>query len=384
MPRLAIATEVKISDTAGNECGSGFTQITEEVACRAGMQLAGEDHDEFMGTEDSANWPRGCYYCEDVCGCNDGTWFNQNAVGSANGGARPYCQKDFLPLQAGWQVHIGDSDQDYWATTAEFPNSYNLGFGGYTCTDMLTEIDLYLTVLKPKWIVVTCGENDVSPPNASTAAQAFADFKMVVDKYIAAGARMLTLSTKPEPGTKRLHTVYQEYDALVLEYAKQLAIKSSNPPPLVIINTWQGLLDVGNRNSLYKSDKLHLSSSGYAYWNSWTKTALADTKTCVQWLSGQCAFPVTTTSPAPGPVSTSSPTPGPVSTTADGSMSMWRERKRDLLKHSSSAGGMGRYRQEWTRNLLKHSSFAGGEMKDYLNREKMLRGDRDDSDGTVS
>ena len=77
MPRLAIATEVKISETAGNECGSGFTQITEEVACRAGMQLAGKYHANFGGTEDSANWPRGCYYCEDVSGCNDGTWFNE-------------------------------------------------------------------------------------------------------------------------------------------------------------------------------------------------------------------------------------------------------------------------------------------------------------------
>jgi len=297
-PRLAdAAAEVMIYETAGNECPSGYTQITEEVACRAGMQLAGEEHMYFGGTEDSAEWPKGCYYCEGVDGCENGTWFNSNAAGAANGGARPYCQNDFLPLQTGWQVFIGDSDQDYWDTTAQWPNSYNLGYGGYTCTDMITKIDLYLTTLEPSWLVMTCGENDVTPPDASTAAEAFADFKVVVDKSIAAGARMLTLSTKPEPGTIDLHTVYQEYDALVLEYAKELAIDAgSNPPPLVIIDTYQGMMDVGNANSLYDDDEVHLSASGYAYWNTWTEKALADSDICVQWLGGSCAFPAATES----------------------------------------------------------------------------------------
>ena len=53
-------------------------------------------------------------------------------------------------------------------------------------------------------------------------------------------------------------------------------------------------------------------------------------------------------------------------------------------KPSVMSIGMRRYRQERTRDLLKHSSSAGGGRKSYLKRVKMLRGDRDDSDDIVS
>ena len=77
---------------------------------------------------------------------------------------------------------------------------------------------------------------------------------MVEGKSIAAGARMLDSSTKPEPGTTELRTVYHEYGARGLEYAKQLATGGgSNLSPLVFIDTFQGMLVIGNANSLFET-----------------------------------------------------------------------------------------------------------------------------------
>ena len=80
------------------------------------------------------------------------------------------------------------------------------------------------------------------------------NFKVVVDKSVAAGAWMLALSSKTDPRATELHTVYQGYNALVLEYAKQLAAGAgSNLSPLVFIDTFQGMLVIGNANSLFKT-----------------------------------------------------------------------------------------------------------------------------------
>ena len=73
-----------------------------------------------------------------------------------------------------------------------------------------------------------------------------------------------------EAGTTELRTVYHEYDARVLKYGKQLATGAgSNLSPLVFIDTFQGMLVIGNANSLFRDVELRLSASGYAYWNIW-------------------------------------------------------------------------------------------------------------------
>jgi lysophospholipase L1-like esterase len=119
---------------SGNSCPSGFTKIFDEAGCEAAaiaMSLKATDacktfcgdpgwktetsgfkswidkncgkynckgcspcrvtQNKYKGVETDADWPSGCYYCSDVDGCADGTWFNKHGTGSANGDAKPYC-----------------------------------------------------------------------------------------------------------------------------------------------------------------------------------------------------------------------------------------------------------------------------------------------------
>jgi hypothetical protein len=93
--------------SAGNVCAADQEKLTTLATCRAGMRLAGQSGDSYNGAETSSDWPSGCYYCDDVDDCADGTWLNEDSTGEANGGARPYCSSGFLPLSQGETLFVG-------------------------------------------------------------------------------------------------------------------------------------------------------------------------------------------------------------------------------------------------------------------------------------
>jgi lysophospholipase L1-like esterase len=109
-------------------------------------------------------------------------------------------------------------------------------------------------------------------------------------QVVASGSRLLYISTKPEPDTKGLHKQYRQYDSRVRAHAVKLAKAAPNaPPPVVMIDSYGGFKDLGNPNSLYNRDRLHLSNKGYAKWEKWAKLALADPDSlCIEWRSGTC------------------------------------------------------------------------------------------------
>ena len=121
-------------------------------------------------------------------------------------------------------LFIGDSDIEYWSKAAvstwiAFPNSNNVGVAGFTCAQVLSELDAHLARYAPSTAVLVCGENDLISTSASTA---FSRFVQVVERIIASGARVVFLSTKPEPSTDSLHAKYRDYDQADQngEYAK--------------------------------------------------------------------------------------------------------------------------------------------------------------------
>lgn len=69
-----------------------------------------------------------------------------------------------------------------------------------------------------------------------------------------------------------------------------------------VYNGFEALVP-SNPASLYASDGLHLSTEGYAYWETWAATALAD-PLCAEWLGGAC---VQRSRPAPSPPPPSPP-----------------------------------------------------------------------------
>lgn len=278
------STDNLILANAGDVCSGGFENLNSVEACRAALDIVGIDGMSFSAEETNASWPTGCYYVEFL----EEVFFNHASAGAVNGDARSICGK------IGWTaglandtdvLFVGDSDTDYWDTSSIVTNSQNVGYGGYTCADVLGEIDGMLAVFRPSFVSVTCGENDLS--FGIDVDMTTSNFTAVIAKINDSGARALTWGTKPEPNTTNLHAEYEEYDANVRSLATSLAAQTSNSPPLVMIDVYPSFIALGNPDSLYASDELHMSNEGYAYWETWVAQALTD-QSCVRWLGGYC------------------------------------------------------------------------------------------------
>ena len=203
--------------------------------------------------------------------CPDGT--NSDNNGNT-------CENN-LVLYSDW-LFIGDSDIEEW-DTSQFIDSSNIGDGGSTCNDTLSSIDEVLEQYTPVHVVIVCGENDLSEER--TVEETFEDFQDIVNKIIESGASVTYMGTKPEPGTTELHTQYRDYDSRIQDFAENLANDSYSP--LNVVDVYQGFEDIGNPNSLYQDDELHLSLEGYGYWNQWLIQVSNDSE-CIIWQSQEC------------------------------------------------------------------------------------------------
>jgi len=295
----AAAVDV-VSANAGNTCPTDYTKITSKAACIASLDILGPGSDpvrsypayDFKGSEDDADWPAGCYECWGMRGCRDGVWFNAHQTGAVHGKATPICAKNLEPLTTGGVLWMGDSDTDYWTTTRTLaPGSYNVAVGGYTCEDLLGDLDAMLAVFLPSVVHITCGENDLS--NGASPTTAFRYFEQVLEKITATGARAIIMGTKDEPSERAIWSKYARYDAKVRALAESLAVTSSPPAKLSVVDVNAGFKALGNPRSFYADDRLHLSAEGYALWDDWSTLALAD-NSCVVWLSGTCLVSITT------------------------------------------------------------------------------------------
>jgi len=283
---------VVYGDAEDATCPEGYQPITSEALCRAAMPLIKvgdhyEDPHNYHGNEQADDYPKGCYFCPGGNGCEEGVWFNTHARGAANRAAKaqPVCQKDFA-IQPMGTVFMGDSDVDYWRTSAKaIPNSYNIGIGGQTCVDVIKELSFILEEFKPARVVLVCGENDLA--GDSTVARTFGRWKRVVDRVTATGARMVVMGTKPEPDSTELFPKYEDFDKRIKDYVVQLA-QTDAVPPVVFVDGYPAFISLGNARDLYMVDGLHLSNKGYENWDRWLAHALTNIFNCVIWAGDQC------------------------------------------------------------------------------------------------
>jgi lysophospholipase L1-like esterase len=275
-------TVPSISLTSGNTCPSSQFPISSWELCRAAASLysqgdkAGDiDGADYNGVENDEDWPKGCYYCDDVDGCADGLWFNEANVGSAHSDASVLCSPDLSPATHGGTLFVGDSDIDHWSSVetslaGRGAAVYNVGYGGYECSDVVAEADAFIEAFQPQAVVLVCGENDLG--GGRSVAVTFERYKNAVQKYIDSEATVFSIGTKPEPDTTALHGQYRELDARIMEYSRTLNGE------LQFIDAHAGFAYRGNPTSgstnFYQDDGLHLSSVGYAVWENWLETAM--------------------------------------------------------------------------------------------------------------
>lgn len=282
----------------GGSCPADRLKVVTNAACKTAREEVQPRKSKYRGKERTSSWPSGCYYCDGVQGCQSGTWLNRHPNGGrVPAGVQTYCAK------AAWSgcsnggcaggatsvLFAGDSDIELWKKTRQyFPGSANEGVGGWTCRKLRKKIGGFLDRYNPEWVVLVCGENDVG--NGRTVSATFDDFRAIVSKINAAGIRVLYVGSKPEPSTSSLHAKYRAYDRLIRQHAASLASAAlGSRPPLIMVDSYRGFVDLGNPNSLYAGDRLHLSKKGYAHWTTWTQQALAQASTaCEVWRSGAC------------------------------------------------------------------------------------------------
>ena len=189
-------------------------------------------------------------------------------------------------------LFVGDSDIENWAdyvpSNLDDGTYENVGVGGATC-DQIADQSQYdlesdLQQYEPTWVILVCGENDLA--DDETVDDTFEDFEEIIGIIHNAGAKVLYMGTKPEPSTTDLHTSYQEYDDKIREYA--LWLKDEDEGLLVMIDVYAGFEKLGNPDTLYDEDELHLSSEGYDYWNQWAQNAIDDNGVCVIWKDDVC------------------------------------------------------------------------------------------------
>ena len=276
-------TQAALGSVGSNSCPAQYAKITTADHCRAAIELVAGDGDrdehEWGGKETDADFPSGCYFFDQDSWAR-GYYFNAHASGSGDSESTPVCISETDGFATGLMLFVGDSDVDYWATNAAFPGSYNVGVGGDTCKNVLNLLDSFLSTFAPSAVVLVCGENDLA--GGKSVAKTFERFSNVVAKITAAGARVVYMGTKPEPDSTGLHAEYVQYDQSIRGLVTSLA-----DGPLAMVDVYESFEALGNPRSLYASDELHLSSSGYGHWTTWATGALADSS-CVVWLSGAC------------------------------------------------------------------------------------------------
>jgi len=276
--------EIIFASKGSNICPPSYKKVTSSKwACMAAMALGDQnlpgdqDGETFEGSENVSDFPYGCYECPQGSNtCGKGTWFNTESSGQGNLKARPYCVRSSLDLEQPESgiIFVGDSDVDYWreSSSVTFPGSFNYGIAGYTCQQVQKDLrDLLKVVKGVKFIVLVCGENDLTNSSPSVT---FKRFRKVYQKARRKNIRVLMMGTKPEPDTGNLHRKYRNYDNRLKVLAQKEAEKNlKDGPPFIFVDVYKAFKSLNNPRSLYAEDGLHLSAEGYAYWNTWVQNA---------------------------------------------------------------------------------------------------------------
>ena len=315
-----VIPEVVLGEVGSNTCPEGYVKITDERMCLAAMDILGPGNPElhpdafeaslYTGAEEDADFPSGCYTYDYVYFTVDQeptkevnqeeferlVAFNNHSTGSPVEDMTPICAKNLEPPAQGGILYVGDSDIDYWieSPTVGTNYSYNIGIGGFTCGDLLeNDMDLnlenFLDYFAPSNVVLVCGENDLAYGESVDAT--LENLANVIDAILDHGASIVYLGTKNEPSTQALWSSYKKYVTRVRTLAEELC--SPSTPRVAFVDVQAGFSALGNPDSLYAPDELHLSDEAYALWSEWTKAALEDETGCCSWEGTECVYNTT-------------------------------------------------------------------------------------------
>lgn len=171
-------------------------------------------------------------------------------------------------------VFVGSSTIRFWKSLAEDMHPLPVirrGFGGSRILDAVHYADRIVIPYQPAAIVLFSGTNDIAgklPKTAEYVADKFTDFCQVIHTALP-DVPVYYLSITPTPGRRdHWHTV-QGANRLIAEYTE-------TDDRLHFIDTTDNYLDESGQpiRSLYRWDKIHLTTEGYRILTSIVKPIL--------------------------------------------------------------------------------------------------------------
>jgi len=167
----------------------------------------------------------------------------------------------------GGVLFVGSSSIRLWdgleSQFADAPVVLKRGFGGSRLTDCIHHLDQLVIGYKPQLVLVYAGDNDLA--EGSTPEQILERVKKFSDGVHARlpGTRVAFISIKPSPARISLIGKVRAANQLVKDYAAKGA-------GVDYIDVFTPMLGQNGlpRPELFREDRLHLSSAGYALWRS--------------------------------------------------------------------------------------------------------------------
>jgi lysophospholipase L1-like esterase len=164
-------------------------------------------------------------------------------------------------------LFVGSSSIRLWdgleTDFAALPVVINRGFGGSRLSDCVHYLDRLVIRYRPRLVLVYAGDNDLA--EGRTGADVLRQFEAFVDGVRAAlpETRIAFISIKPSPARASLLPEIRRANALVEQF-------SAAHPGVAYVDVYTPMLaaDGSPRRELFRSDALHLNSTGYALWKS--------------------------------------------------------------------------------------------------------------------
>jgi len=176
-------------------------------------------------------------------------------------------KKDSIKFPAKNQIlFVGSSSFRMWTDVQNYFPGYkiiNRGFGGSSLPDVIRYADDIIFPYHPKQIVIYCGENDLAASDTVTAQMVFNRFKelFVLIRKKLPQVPVAFISIKPSPSRQSLMPRMVAANRMIKNYLRK--------------NTGTGFVDVYHKmlkadgkpmDDIFKEDKLHMTSKGYAIW----------------------------------------------------------------------------------------------------------------------
>jgi lysophospholipase L1-like esterase len=169
------------------------------------------------------------------------------------------------PRAPGGVLFVGSSSIRLWndleAQFANLPVVINRGFGGSQLSDCVRNLSRLVLPYRPRAVLVYAGDNDlaagVAPKDVLRRFTAFVDGVHAELPW----TKIVYISIKPSPARTRLLPEIREANDLIRDYA-------ARADGVEYADVFNPMLDTSGkpRRELFRADRLHLNSDGYALW----------------------------------------------------------------------------------------------------------------------